>query len=390
MLRRLAVVILLAGLAAVSVTAGFAAGPGGSGPGDAPFLAGAPSGTLAPGADTWYQIYDNGSGRPLGVTLAFAPVTEESTAAVTFGVWAFRRQGMGLRLTQIGEGTPSGLPSGVQYWRGSSGAPASYYVRIANGAPHSVDYAIAFTGGAFPPPLPGISPSAFSPDATPTPVSNETIKQPAKEGLGKYLADKTGRTMYYFARDVVADSLCNLACQDIWPIVSEEEFIVSPPLALRDFGLLTRPNGRKQTTYRGWPLYFFSRDAKTGDTRGEGVNKLWFVLKVPSYTVMVANKPEVGSYLVDAKGRALYYSAKDSPGQSTCLEGCLTTWPAFSVDSISAPSALNAGDFGTMARPDGSPQTTYKGLPLYYYARDGRPGDTTGQGAGEGWLLAVP
>jgi predicted lipoprotein with Yx(FWY)xxD motif len=43
-----------------------------------------------------------------------------------------------------------------------------------------------------------------------------------------------------------------------------------------------------------------------------------------------------------------------------------------------------------MTRPDGSKQITYNGIPLYYYVRDTKPGDTTGQGVGNLWKVVAP
>jgi len=49
-----------------------------------------------------------------------------------------------------------------------------------------------------------------------------------------------------------------------------------------------------------------------------------------------------------------------------------------------------AGDFGAIARDDGKKQTTYKGMPLYYFAGDKNPGDTAGQGMGGNWYVVNP
>jgi predicted lipoprotein with Yx(FWY)xxD motif len=49
-----------------------------------------------------------------------------------------------------------------------------------------------------------------------------------------------------------------------------------------------------------------------------------------------------------------------------------------------------AGDFGTITREDGKKQTTYKGMPLYYFAGDKKAGDVTGQGMGKVWYVANP
>jgi predicted lipoprotein with Yx(FWY)xxD motif len=129
---------------------------------------------------------------------------------------------------------------------------------------------------------------------------------------------------------------------------------------------------------------------KAGDMTGEGVGKVWYVLKVPAYTVMVATSSTLGNYLVDGTGMTLYWFTKDSVGQSACTGNCIAAWPAFTSDSFVVPSALNPADFGAITRPDGTKQATYKGYPLYYWVKDTKRGDTTGQDVGKVWYVIDP
>ena len=48
------------------------------------------------------------------------------------------------------------------------------------------------------------------------------------------------------------------------------------------------------------------------------------------------------------------------------------------------------GTLTTFARPDGTMQVAYNGIPLYYFAKDTKAGDTTGQGVGGKWFVASP
>jgi len=98
----------------------------------------------------------------------------------------------------------------------------------------------------------------------------------------------------------------------------------------------------------------------------------------------------VGNYLTDGEGKTLYYFTKDSSGMSACTGNCLKNWPAFTTDSFIVPSALNASDFGTITRDDGTMQATYKGFPLYYFIRDTRRGQITGQAVGKVWYVVDP
>lgn len=109
----------------------------------------------------------------------------------------------------------------------------------------------------------------------------------------------------------------------------------------------------------------------------------------------VAEKPGIGSYLTDAKGRSVYLFLKDVGDSSSCYDACAAAWPP-----LLAPGATVAGDstvrtdlLGMSQRRDGATQVTYKGAPLYYYEDDKQPGDITGQGKeefGGKWYLVSP
>jgi len=96
--------------------------------------------------------------------------------------------------------------------------------------------------------------------------------------------------------------------------------------------------------------------------------------------------------LVDSKGMTLYFFKNDEPGLSKWMaSGSVDNWPSFYIEDASMISGtLNAADFGTIQRADGSLQTTYKGYPLYYFRGDSRPGDINGHGRGEAWFVVNP
>jgi predicted lipoprotein with Yx(FWY)xxD motif len=106
--------------------------------------------------------------------------------------------------------------------------------------------------------------------------------------------------------------------------------------------------------------------------------------------VKVARNKEVGPYLTDGRGMALYEFKKDADGKSACLADCLTRWPVFYREHVSPPGGARAEDFGTITREDGQKQTTYKGRPLYYFAADAAPADTKGHGVKDVWYLVKP
>jgi predicted lipoprotein with Yx(FWY)xxD motif len=201
--------------------------------------------------------------------------------------------------------------------------------------------------------------------------------------------DSQGKTLYYFAKDIPSSATraCNGQCAVVWPVFSADPVTVSSPLDPADFSSITRADGSKQTTYYGWPLYYYQADTKPGDVNGENVLKVWFVIK-PDESVLIAHSTDLGLYLTDTSGKTLYYFAKDTTGQSTCAGACLAKWPAFGSDPVTSPSVLKPADFSSMSRSDGVKQTAYMGRPLYYFADDAKPGDVKGQGFNNLWYVA--
>ncbi|QHK20732.1 hypothetical protein GU243_14465 [Pseudarthrobacter psychrotolerans] len=99
-----------------------------------------------------------------------------------------------------------------------------------------------------------------------------------------------------------------------------------------------------------------------------------------------------GEIVVDAKGMSLYYFTKDvkDSGTSACTGGCLTAWPPLLTTAATPVADGVTGKLGTITTPEGAKQVTLNGMPLYYYQKDTKPGDITGQGVNSVWYLASP
>ena len=101
----------------------------------------------------------------------------------------------------------------------------------------------------------------------------------ASTDLGNILTDEGGYTVYLFTNDEqdAGTSACEGDCIAAWPVVGE---ITSPSGALDAdlIGSIERSDGSVQATYNGWPLYRFANDEAPGDTNGQGVNDIWWVL----------------------------------------------------------------------------------------------------------------
>ena len=98
-------------------------------------------------------------------------------------------------------------------------------------------------------------------------------------------------------------------------------------------------------------------------------------------------KPSDGA-LVGSNGMTLYTFDRDQAGsgKSVCNGACATNWPPL----MAGADAKDSGDWTVVTRDDGAKQWAYKGKPLYYWAKDTKPGDRTGDGVNNVWKLAKP
>ncbi|WP_394137917.1 hypothetical protein [Cytobacillus oceanisediminis] len=110
--------------------------------------------------------------------------------------------------------------------------------------------------------------------------------------------------------------------------------------------------------------------------------------KAPADSLQLLENEKAGEYLSDPQGRALYYFKKDEAEKSNCSGDCLANWPAFTQEDFAVPEGFDKKDFDTITREDnGENQVTYKGFPLYYFAKDQQEGDVNGQGVKDAWFV---
>jgi predicted lipoprotein with Yx(FWY)xxD motif len=114
----------------------------------------------------------------------------------------------------------------------------------------------------------------------------------------------------------------------------------------------------------------------------------------PGVTVQ-AKKGKLGPILAAGPKRlTVYLFEADKGPASACSGACAKAWPPVTTGGapVAAAGAVSA-DLGTIARADGTKQVTYKGHPLYFFAKDGDAGDAYGEGAnafGAGWYVLRP
>jgi len=107
----------------------------------------------------------------------------------------------------------------------------------------------------------------------------------------------------------------------------------------------------------------------------------------PAKDLLTVRKTGAGYVLATSRGRTIYWYSGDikGSGKSTCIGTCLAAWPAVTGAPVAAPGVRLAGQLGAITRPGGVVQATYNGYPLYTYAQDMAPGDTTGNGVTGAW-----
>lgn len=207
--------------------------------------------------------------------------------------------------------------------------------------------------------------------------------------LGGIITDDMGRSVYFFSKDAGSTSVCAGQCAITWPPFYKENPQLGTGLSASDFGVIDRADGSKQTTYKGWPLYYYSGDTSTGDTKGDAFANLWAIAK-PDYTVMFANAQLVGldgasyndqgiaatgasTYLTDDKGHTLYRFNNDTHNNNKFTKPDLSNnavWPVFEVTGVgSIPTVFNKSLFTTIIVFT-KIQLVYNGHPLYMFGQD--------------------
>ena len=126
--------------------------------------------------------------------------------------------------------------------------------------------------------------SGSMPADTPTAASAMT-SGPATVNVGKnskyssFLVDGKGMTLYIFTKDSPGTSTCTGNCATSWPpLLTNGTPVAGTGVDSTKFGTTTRADGTTQVTYNGWPLYYYAKDQNPGDTNGDGVGSVWYLI----------------------------------------------------------------------------------------------------------------
>lgn len=104
-----------------------------------------------------------------------------------------------------------------------------------------------------------------------------TVRTTRHAEHGNILVDGRGMTVYRFARDEGSTSNCYDMCAMTWPFVAAPATLA--PGTGGTLGVHARRDGTRQVLYNGVPVYNFARDTNPGDTNGQGVGGVWFVVE---------------------------------------------------------------------------------------------------------------
>ena len=228
--------------------------------------------------------------------------------------------------------------------------------------------------------------------------------------FGRVLVTGSGRSLYVFSGDnfpfsptrppQLACTALNkapngLPCTTAWPpLIATGRLVARGGVRQAGLGTVTR-NHLKQVTYFGHPVYRFIGDGAAGQKNGENFpafDGMW-------YLVATSGRPAVGMASVQtepsrngvvlssptAQGRrTLYTLSFDGTNMTTCTGPCSAVWPPLLTSGRArAGRGVSQRLIGTLRRPDGTLQVSYRGHPVYRFAFDlgagAAPGLTNGE-----------
>jgi predicted lipoprotein with Yx(FWY)xxD motif len=228
-----------------------------------------------------------------------------------------------------------------------------------------------------------------------------------KTAVGMVLATQAAngyRSLYNLTFDPPGGTACTGPCTGIWPpLLTNRQASAGPGVNRDGLGILMRPDGTRQVTYFGHPVYLFAFDlaagAPSGLTNGEYyvdqfAHGVWYLLapngnpdpgplSIASMTsaegtALAVNPPSPFAF----RPFAVYAFSADTATASACTGTCARFWPPVLVagsPAAAAGSGVSQAGLGTITRPDGTSQVTYFGHPLYFFSFD-QPGQTRGEG----------
>lgn len=141
------------------------------------------------------------------------------------------------------------------------------------GSPGTTSTTAAVTPSATSP-----APASTGPTGSPTAAAAVDLKT-ASSTAGTIVVDAKGMSVYFFTKDVKdsGTSACKGACITAWPPVLSTGAKPSAEGVSGTLGTIATPEGAKQVTLNGLPLYYYAKDKNPGDILGQGVSDVWYL-----------------------------------------------------------------------------------------------------------------
>ncbi|HMD79564.1 MAG TPA: hypothetical protein VKF39_06250 [Nitrososphaerales archaeon] len=165
-----------------------------------------------------------------------------------------------------------------------------------------------------------------------------------KQGIGFYLVDGSGMTLYFRTADIHSNgtSTCVGQCVNFWPVFFTQNLVLPPGLNASSFTVVTRADGMKQIDYNNWPLYHFSGDNNPGDTNGQGTGGIWFAYALPapsqvttSSTSSTTTTPSTSTLATSSTATATSTSTTSTSSTDTTASSSTTTSTTTTTSSSS-------------------------------------------------------
>ena len=147
--------------------------------------------------------------------------------------------------------------------------------------------------GTATPPATTTTAAATTPGTASAPASTPAVSAPdlkvAESTAGTIVVDGKGMSVYYYTKDIKdsGTSACTGGCLAAWPPVLAAADSPTVDGVTGTVGTIDTPDGKKQLTINGMPLYYYAKDLAPGDILGQGVGSVWYLV-APSGEMITA------------------------------------------------------------------------------------------------------
>ena len=138
------------------------------------------------------------------------------------------------------------------------------------------------------------------------------------EEYGPILVDGQCRALYAFTQDADGESTCVDDCAVNWPPLFVTDGAVPPLADELDpslFSVVEHPEG-SMLKVGDWPLYYFAGDAAPGDTNGQAVGDVWWLVSPDGTLIEGDAGSETSAPTADSAAEA---ASRRRPRPSRCL-----------------------------------------------------------------------